>query len=369
MPRLDGIDGSHYQPDAGPVDLGVVAAIPTFWWAWKATQSTSGRDPTFAAMWAKAAPLFAQRLAYHWLSSTTDPVAQADHFLSVWDHTGGAMLDAEEAGITVAGALAWCERVEATTKRPCVVYSGLYVSGGTIWKSAALRTSAYGARPFIVAAYVSEANLAARLKATNSPDPHAWQYSSNGPVPGITGRCDMDMIHDRAAFDLACGLAATSPPPIETVPPVVVVPPKPSTEDTMLRLLAPLDSPARFFADCDPAGRARRCEWTGPGDDPAVAARIEFYRNATPAGQDFEMALHVDNLVNVSLDGPLPPGFKAEQFGNPDEIIARVTNTGGVDTTARAQIVALNDSVGRLGQRQATAGKDLADAGAALLGP
>lgn len=217
MPRLDGMDGSHYQPDAGPVDLNVLAAAPTFWWAWKATQSTSGRDPSFSKMWAAAQPLFVQKLAYHWLSSTTDPVLQADHFMSVWDHTGGAMLDAEEAGITEAGALAWCDRVEATTKRPCVVYSGLYVAGGTIWKSAKLRWGKYGPRPFIVAAYVSEANLAARLKATNSPPPHAWQYSSNGPVPGITGRCDMDMVHDRAAFDFACGL--TAKPPVPTPPP------------------------------------------------------------------------------------------------------------------------------------------------------
>lgn len=151
--------------------------------------------------------------------------------------------------------------------------------------------------------------------------------------------------------------------PIETAPP-----PPPSQGDDMLRLLAPTDSPARFYAVVDPTGRALRCEWTGEGNDPAVAARLNFYTDATPAGQDFELAMDVAGLINVSLDGPLPPGFKAEQFANPDEIVARVTNTGSIDSTARAQIVALNDAVGRVGQRQSTAGKAMADAGAALLG-
>lgn len=214
MPRLDGIDGSHYQSDAGPIDWPALANAPTWWIAWKASQSTQYRDPSFAEYRAHS-PWWVQHLAYHWLSSTTDPIGQAENFLAATSgFDGGAMLDAEESGITVAKCLAWCEMIEATTHRPSVIYSGLYVAGGTIWKSTDLRTSKYGARPFIVAAYVSEANLAARLKATNSPAPHAWQYSSSGPVPGITGRCDMDMIHDRAAFDVACGISAKPPPPI-----------------------------------------------------------------------------------------------------------------------------------------------------------
>jgi hypothetical protein len=114
----------------------------------------------------------------------------------------------------------------------------------------------------------------------------------------------------------------------------------------MLRLLAPADSPARFYATCTPEGAALRCEWTGDGTLPKVQARLTFYRNAHPAGTvPFEMALSVKDLINVSLDGPLPPGFTAAQFANTDEIIARST-VGTVDTTARAAVAALDAKVG-----------------------
>ena len=131
----------------------------------------------------------------------------------------------------------------------------------------------------------------------------------------------------------------------------------------MLRLLAPVDNDARFYAFCDPAGRALRCEWTGDGNDPAVLARIEFYRKAPPPGQTFEMGLSVANLINVSLDGPLPPGFTPEQFGNPAEIEAR-TSSGTVDTVARERCDALNMSVARLGQQLGDTKMNLTKAGA-----
>jgi GH25 family lysozyme M1 (1,4-beta-N-acetylmuramidase) len=132
MPRLDGIDIYHGQAAQGPVDLATVAAIPTWWFACKATQSTSFVDPKYHEFIAAAGPLFSHRLGYHWTSSITDPLAQADHFLNATGGLpeGGAMQDMEEAGITVAKCLAWFERVEDHTHRPGVGYSGLYVTGG-----------------------------------------------------------------------------------------------------------------------------------------------------------------------------------------------------------------------------------------------
>lgn len=208
MPRLDGIDIYHGQADKGTVNLGMVAAIPTWWFACKATQSTSYVDPFYRDFQTAAKPLFSHRLGYHWLSSITDPNAQADWFLTKTNGADGigAMQDMEEAGITVPKCLAWFERVEAHTHRPGVGYGGLYVTGGTIWNSPELRMSAYGRRPFIVAAYVTLANLLARMKALHSLPYEGWQYSSSGPVAGIVGRCDMDQIDDRPAFDLACGI-------------------------------------------------------------------------------------------------------------------------------------------------------------------
>lgn len=354
MPRLDGIDGSHYQPDAGPVDLAAVAAIPTFWWAWKATQSTAYVDPTFAPMWADAKQRFAQRLAYHWLSSTRDPLPQAALYLKTvgpLQPGEGCMLDAEEGGITADACLDWCELVEATTRRPVVVYSGLYVAGGSIWKSPELRTSRFGPRPFIVAAYLSEAKLAERMISTGSQAfPYqAWQYSSNGPVPGIVGRCDMDMVLDRAAFDLACGITITPTPTPTPVPP--------STEDDMqIRLLILTDSDAQFLAETTADGRALNCRWA---DGSAKTQAVVAAHRASAAGKQavFEQPGDIAGLANVYLDGVLPVGDSKHAWNGQEFAGVDAAATGTVDAEARAAferqdalIVKLNDAVGRTGQ-------------------
>lgn len=219
-PRLDGVDVAHYQYDSGPLNWATVAAIPTWWAATKLTQSTTYADPTGQrSRMAFLAAGMTHRGLYHWLSSTTDPAEQAAKFLRELGPVAVgefAMLDAEEAGITTAGALTWCETVEAVTHRPAVVYSGAYVTGGTIWQSTKLRESKYGRRPFILAAYTTEAKALA-LPGVRAYPWQAWQFSSNGPVPGVVGRCDMDRVDDRAAFDTACGFTAHTTP-IEVQP-------------------------------------------------------------------------------------------------------------------------------------------------------
>lgn len=213
--RFDGADISHHQDDAGPIDWSQLRSS-SWWCATKATQSTGYVDPTFTAHRVQmAAQGFTHRLFYHWLSSTTDPVAQALHFLETvgdWHDGEGAFLDAEEAGIAVAGCLAWHEVVQRERRRKNGTYTGAYVAGGTIWQSTRLRECG----PMHLAAYTTEAKALA-LPGMKSYPWDAWQYSSNGPVPGITGRCDMNRIDNRAAFDLACGVNA-SPQPQPTPP-------------------------------------------------------------------------------------------------------------------------------------------------------
>ena len=226
--RFDGMDGSHWQEDAGPVDmLALFRASPGSWIAWKATQSIAYVDPTFARKRQEAKAVgFRSRFFYHWLSSTKDPLLQAQHYIRTigsFEPGEGAMIDAEEAGITVEMCLTWLEGVEAFTKQPCDVYTGLYVAGGTIWRDPRIRMSKFGPRPMHLAAYVSVANLTARLTQLGVADlmVHAWQYSSDGPVPGITGRCDMNAINDVPAFLRACGLSpAPTEPPVPTPVPL-----------------------------------------------------------------------------------------------------------------------------------------------------
>lgn len=211
MPRLDGADISHYQ---ATIDWPALRAA-TWWCATKATQGLNYVDPTFTTHWAQMSTQgFTHRLAYHWISATADPVAQAQHFLEVWPRDGGAMLDAEQAGITVAMCTVWCEAVEAVTGRPVSIYTGAYVAGGTIWQNTQLRWSKYGARPMHLAAYTTEAKALA-LPGVKAYPWSAWQFSSNGPVPGVAGRCDMNRIDNVAAYDLVCGLTANPHPPQE----------------------------------------------------------------------------------------------------------------------------------------------------------
>ena len=244
-PRFDGADISHYQYDAGPVDLSRTKAAPADWFATKLTQSTGYLDPT-AARSRLAAAQFRCVGLYHWLSSTTDPEQQAAWFLR---QSGGlrvgefAMLDDEESGVTVAKTLGWLEAVEKVVKRPSAVYSGAYVAGGAIWNDPRVREGRYGPRPMILAAYVSEARAKA-LPGVRANPWHAWQYSSNGPVAGITGRCDMNRCDDWAAFDLACGATHTPAHP-DVVPVPVAPPPSPTLEaDMEFIITAPDRNPA-----------------------------------------------------------------------------------------------------------------------------
>lgn len=229
---LGGIDGSHWQIDAGPHDLKKVRSVSTDGFlAWKATQAGTYVDPTFRQIRDESGELdFQHRIWYHWISSTQEVQRQVDHYLQTVGKTTageGAMLDGEEwdkaaetakPGITHDRYCEWLEGVEEEKKCPTNVYSGLYVANGTIWRSDRIRNGKYGPRPMTLAAYISRENLLARLTALSVGDLpiHAWQYSSDGPVPGITGRCDMNNIIDPSLFDLACGIELTHPShPIE----------------------------------------------------------------------------------------------------------------------------------------------------------
>lgn len=226
--RFDGADISHHQHDAGPVDEATLFAASNGWFAFKLTQSTKYRDPTAQRSRLAARKAKVRNVGlYHWLSSTTDPEEQAWWYLK---NIGGdrltehefAMCDTEEAGVTVDKNLGFMEAVEKREKRSCADYTGGFVAGGTIWRDPRIREGKYGPRPMILAAYTTEARAKQVSDFARFPW-SSWQYSSNGPVPGITGRCDMNRVDDFAIYDLASGLGVVQPPPIETDP--VVVPP------------------------------------------------------------------------------------------------------------------------------------------------
>lgn len=297
-PRLDGGDTSHHNVDAGPMNLNDAAVGGCWWWMHKATQSTSYVDPTLQRIRLQMrAADFENQIIYHWLSSTTDPERQAAHFLATIGELAvrqGVSLDAEEAGTSVVWCLGFLEAVEKVTKRPIEVYSGAFVSGGTIWTDERIREGHYGPRPMRLAAYTSEARAKALPGVADHPW-HGWQYSSNGPVPGVVGRCDMNRIDDREIYNRACGVQAA--PPIE-VPPIPPTPPSPPIlsleEDDMQFIMRKANGDAWFVwtqgGRTMATGLGGTGEFNGDETEKVIDGKVAGVWEASDARADFWLA-------------------------------------------------------------------------------
>lgn len=288
--RRDGIDVSRYQK---VVDWRAVKAARCTWAATKATQGTAWIDPTFATnRVGMASAGFRHRGLYHWLSPVgmllrasksarlASACKQAEHFLATIGQLKPgqfALLDAEEEGITEDMVVEWCRVVEAATGRPCAVYTGVYVAGGTIWKSAAVFN---GKRPRVLAAYTTEAR-ARKL----SGGWHAWQWTGSGTIAGVTTLVDIDQVDDHAIFDRICGLTDVQPEP---------------QEDIMYVCINLTDAAAVFIGQRDGKGRIYQVEWSGPGGDELTRQRLTFL--------DETVTMDVAGLRLATLIGPLPYG-------------------------------------------------------------
>lgn len=225
-PRIDGIDVYHGQ---GVVDWPTVktACHGAGWAACKASQGIRFRDPTLDINRAGiAAAGFRYRGLYHWLSPNVDPIVQAQYFLACIGGNLGpnefAMCDAEEAGITADQTLVWCQTVEAVTRRPVAVYTGVYTAGGSLWRDLRIFD---GQRARVLAAYTTE------TEARALADPYGfdvWQSDggATGTCPGVIGPCDLDYVENPIMFEVACG--------ITTIP---TVPPQPQEEDMALPIV------------------------------------------------------------------------------------------------------------------------------------
>ena len=217
MTRLDGVDVSRYQ---GIVDWAAVRAAcarPDFAVAaWKVTQGQRTLDPTAARNRADAAAAgFRWRFGYHWLTPDVDGVTQARWFLNNFQGIAageGVICDAEQAGITANQVLAFCQTIEGTTGRPVAVYTGIHVAGGSIWRDTRIFN---GERIRWLAAYVAET----RARAAAAPwGFDIWQWSSSGTVPGVSTRCDVNLVEHPIMADLACSVLVTPTPEPPTPP-------------------------------------------------------------------------------------------------------------------------------------------------------
>ncbi len=215
MPRRDGIDVSRFQHppyQPAPVDWQAVWDAGVRWVAYQALKGESP-DPSFSYNREECARLgFPVRLAYGYPTTMQAPnqptglpwAQQAAQFLSVIGPLlpgEGVMLDAEVEGITEQLVLTWLGTVEPITGRPCAVYTGGYVAGGTLWRSGAIFD---GRRARVFAAYSSEDE--ARTKHAAGIPWDAWQWTGSGACPGVVGACDVDQVDDVDAFAAVCGI-------------------------------------------------------------------------------------------------------------------------------------------------------------------
>lgn len=206
---LRGVDCSDWQ---GAVDWRAVAGWAQFG-VTKATEGTGNVQDTFDSnrQGMAEAGLGPVGLYHFARPETANPVGQADHFIGVVGSLGPdefAVLDIETGGVgSWPGFItAFCERVEGALGRPPVVYMSESPA-----KSMPAECAAY---PLWVAGYVNnEPTEWQDWQVGPWERPAIWQYSSSGTVPGISGRCDVNVAPDDLRARIGLGGVSLSPSP------------------------------------------------------------------------------------------------------------------------------------------------------------
>lgn len=174
---IKGLDVSHYDET---IDFKLVkAAGYEFCWA-KATEGTGVVDAKYAINRSKAMAAGMLFGAYHFFRPGLDPVAQAQHFLSVAQVKKGDLIPAFDWEVTqgrsdVAKAKLFLDRVEATVGKKMVIYGPPYM----------LNDFGLGPEFAQYALWVAHYTQAAPLI------PGPWkacafhQFSDKGAVPGV----------------------------------------------------------------------------------------------------------------------------------------------------------------------------------------
>ncbi len=181
---VEGIDVSGYQPNTNwpPVKAsGREFAIV------KATENTGYVNPYFKQDWAGVKAAGMLRGAYHYFHADSDPIAQADHFLNTMGplefNDLPPVLDLEEtmgqSNATITSrALAFLEHLEKNTGKTPILYTGPYFFNTYVNNHAA-----FTKYPLWVANYgVSCPSVPGEWSTFTF-----WQYTSTGPVPGVSG--------------------------------------------------------------------------------------------------------------------------------------------------------------------------------------
>ncbi len=214
FPVTEGIDVSHWQ---GTIDWPSVAASGKRFAYMKASEGTTLVDTTYAGNRAQAKALGLSVGAYHFArpgSNPGDAVAEADHFLAMSQLVAGDLLPVLDLEVT--GGLAPAELQEWVKSYLGRIYErtgvrGVIYTSPSFWRNNMADTTwfaANGYRTLWVAHWTSGPVPSVPAGNWGGTGWTFWQYTSNGSVPGITGRVDLNRFN---GTDLTPVLLTTTP--------------------------------------------------------------------------------------------------------------------------------------------------------------
>ena len=207
-----GVDVATYQ---GTVDWTAASGFDVRFAFIKATEGTSITDDRFAQNWAGTKSAGVLRSAYHYFTHSSDPVAQADYFLSVvgGDFDLPLVLDLEstsgipQADVLASNVKAFLDRVEQQSGVRPIIYT--YPSFWMTYMTAATWAAAYD---LWIAHYDTQSPIV--------PAPWTrwtfWQFKGGYSVPGKNKSIDLNWfagsMDDLRAY---CVSGSSTLPPVE----------------------------------------------------------------------------------------------------------------------------------------------------------
>jgi len=190
--EVHGIDVSHYQ---GDIDWAEVArqqsnSYPIHFVFVKATEGASLGDDTFQKNFSSARKYGFIRGAYHFFSTKTDPLKQADFFIQTVKLDSGDLppvLDVEPIGrknkqLLVRNVKIWLDRIESHYGVKPILYTSYK------FKSKYMDDSLFNAYPYWIAHYyVDSVQYRGKWRF--------WQHTDVGSIPGIKEEVDLNIFN------------------------------------------------------------------------------------------------------------------------------------------------------------------------------
>lgn len=192
---MKGIDISHYQNEAGSVDLKAAKAAGYQFCFVKCTEGTTYRDRFYEENKKAARKADMVFGAYHF-ARLKDPIQEADHFCdTVGDLKEGeiVILDFEvDGGDPVGWCLKWLKKVEERLGFKPLLYTNEARVKSLNWTPVVkgnygLWVAKYASQVIYVAEYLQRKPV-----SDEWPFWAIWQFSSRAKVPGLSGNIDVN---------------------------------------------------------------------------------------------------------------------------------------------------------------------------------